>query len=180
MERFTRPGDAVLDPFTGLGTTFFAAQATGRVPWGVEANAQRHAWVTARTPFAAHLVHGDSANVRTFGFPAMDFCLTSPPYMPQHHAWNPLRNGDPAHAGYDAYLRGMQQIFRAVRAVMRPGATVVVQADNLVGEGALSTLVWDLGLALSDVMALEGEIVVTWSDDGAAEPFTQCLVFRVA
>jgi hypothetical protein len=180
LERFTRGGDVVLDPFAGLGTTFFAAQDMGRVPYGVEADAQRHAWVTTRTPFAGNLALGDAGDIASLGFPTADLCLTSPPYMPRHHTWNPLYGGDPAHDGYDAYLTRMRDIFRAVCAVMKPGAPVVVQADNLTHAG-FSPLVWDLGLALSDVMTLEGEICVVWSDPPrGTRPFTQCLVFRGA
>ncbi|MGB0719419.1 MAG: hypothetical protein ACPGRX_03045, partial [Bdellovibrionales bacterium] len=57
--------------------------------------------------------------------------ITSPPYMPVHHSWNPLYGGDPAHAGYDRYLSRMAEIFKNLSAIMKRGALVVVQADNL-------------------------------------------------
>lgn len=41
LNRFTEPGDKVLDPFTGLGTTFFVCERLNRVPFGVETHKQR-------------------------------------------------------------------------------------------------------------------------------------------
>ncbi len=63
---------------------------------------------------------------------------------------------------------------------MKTNAYLVVQADNLTNE-QFSPFVWDLGRALSEVMTLEGEIMVNWS--GSVESgnrFTQCLVFKNA
>lgn len=179
LEHFTRPGDAILDPFAGLGTTLLVAQDMDRRSYGVEPNAQRADWVEAQG-FTGRLVRGDSTDIGAYDLPPMDFCLTSPPYMPRHHRWNPLYNGDPAFDGYDIYLARMQEIFRAVYALIKPGGRVVVQADNLTRE-TFSPLVWDLGLALSEVMALEGEMCVVWSEcPDDVRPFTQCLVFRKA
>ncbi len=126
------------------------------------------------------LVHGDSARIASFGFPEMDFSLTSPPYMPRHHRWNPLYDGDERFDGYERYLSRMREIYQEICKLMKQGAYIVVQADNLVHEG-FSPLVWDLGRALSDVMTLDGEILVTWSENREnGNAFTQCLVFRNA
>ena len=38
VEAHTRPGDIVLDPFSGRGTALFAAATRGRTGWGVELN----------------------------------------------------------------------------------------------------------------------------------------------
>ncbi|ANL70543.1 hypothetical protein AMC83_CH00508 [Rhizobium phaseoli] len=92
--------------------------------------------------------------------------------------WNPLYNGDPAYDGYDVYLKRMQEIYGRICKRMKTNAYLVVQADNLTNE-QFSPLVWDLGRALSEVMTLEGEIMVNWSDAVESNnPFTQCLVFR--
>ena len=62
--------------------------------------------------------------------------------------------------------------------VMKPGARLVVQADNLVDGDEFSPLVWGLGKALSDVMRLDGEILVDWSENTENDnPFTHCLLF---
>ena len=38
IERYTRPGDRVLDPFVGRGSSIYAAAATGRTGCGIEIN----------------------------------------------------------------------------------------------------------------------------------------------
>lgn len=177
LERFTEPSDAVLDPFAGLGTSFFVCEEMGRIPYGVEADGQRYAWVKEQTAFKDNLFHADSAMIGSLGLPAIDFSLTSPPYMPNWHSWNPLFNGDPRHDGYKAYLGRLQDIYRQIHTVMKPGARLVVQADNLVDE-VFSPLVWDLGKALSEVMRLDGEILVDWTENRENDNvFTHCLVF---
>ena len=45
IDRFTRPGDVVLDPFMGRGTTLLEAALAGRIPCGFDAN-----------PLCAHLI----------------------------------------------------------------------------------------------------------------------------
>jgi site-specific DNA-methyltransferase (cytosine-N4-specific) len=45
----SRPGDVVLDPFAGSGTTFQAAEAIGRRWTGYELNPEYHALIAERT-----------------------------------------------------------------------------------------------------------------------------------
>lgn len=178
LEKFTKLGDKILDPFTGLGTTFFVCEEMGRVPYGVEADKRRHDWVKDRVQSKENLFLGDSADIPSLGLPKMDFSIASPPYMPRRHKWNPLYNGNPKYAGYDNYIKRMQKIYAGVQKIMKRNAYVVVQADNLAGE-YFSPLVWDLGAALSKIMRLEGEMLIQWSENRENEnAFTQCLIFK--
>ncbi|ANM08917.1 MULTISPECIES: DNA methyltransferase [unclassified Rhizobium] len=180
LDRFTKSGDAVFDPFVGLGTTFFVCEQKGRIPYGIETDRQRYEWVRERITTEDHLFSGDSAGLAAFGLPEMEFCITSPPYMPHWHKWNPLDNGDPNYDGYDVYLKRMQEIHGQICQRLKTNAYLVVQADNLTSE-KFSPLAWDLGRALSEVMMLEGEIMVTWSEAvESGNCFTQCLVFKNA
>ena len=99
LNKFTKTGDRVLDPFTGLGTTFFVCEESGRTPYGVEADPQRYEWVKEKIKNKDNLFYGDSGSMKSFNLPEIDFCITSPPYMPHWHTWNPLYNGDPEYAG---------------------------------------------------------------------------------
>jgi DNA modification methylase len=177
LKKFTRPGDKVLDPFTGLGTTLFVAEEMRRIPFGVERDERRHCWVASQLTHWSNLVHGDSRRLASYGFPKMDFAMTSPPYMPRHHRWNPLCEGNPARAGYEAYIKEMRGVFRQLARVMKRGSFIVVQADNM-RERSFTPLVRDLSLAIAETFRPENEIVVAWEGGPRDFRHTHCLVFK--
>ena len=98
-------------------------------------------------------------------------------YDPVTERW---RVGPPmsrAHAGYGAYLRDMERIFREVARIMKRGSFVVVHADNIAGR-TFTPLVRDLSVAIGRVLRLEMETVVAWEGAPAGRRHTHCLVFR--
>jgi hypothetical protein len=177
LKKFTSRGDKVFDPFAGLGTSLFVTEDMGRIPFGIEADPQRHQWVAGQMEHWTNLVHGDSARLQSMGFPKMDFSFTSPPYMPIHHQWNPLFAGNPAKAGYKNYLKRMEYIYGQLAGLMKRGAYVVVQADNLPGR-TYTPLVRDLSLAISKSLRPEAEIIVAWKNPKPDYLHTHCLVFK--
>ena len=177
LKAFTKPGDKVLDPFAGLGTTLFVAEDMKRIPYGIESERQKYEWTAGQLEHWQNIIHGDAANIAKFHLPKMDFCMTSPPYMPRHHKWNPLFSGNPAKAGYDVYLRRMKHIFKQIETVMKKGAHIVVQADNLRGP-VYTPLVRDLSLAIEPSFRLDNEITVKWDNPKPDYPNTQCLIFK--
>lgn len=178
IREFTKPGDKILDPFSGLGTTLFVAEEMKRIPFGVEYDPKRHQWVAGQMENWMHLVNGDSAKIAAMGFPKMDFCMTSPPYMPCHHKWNPLFAGNPAKAGYDKYLKQMGLIFAQVSKLMKRNAYIVVQADNLPGPPRYTPLVHDLAAVISKSFRPENEIIVAFEGGKKEYRHTHCLVFK--
>lgn len=178
IEKFTKKRDRVFDPFMGLGTTAFTAEDLGRVPYGIEHDPVRCEWVAGQLEQWMNMFHGDAADMDRLGLPKMDFCVTSPPYMPKHHKWNPLFGGDPAKAGYDVYLRRMGHIFKKLATVMKCNAYVVVHADNLLHGAHYTPLVRDLSLAIEKSMKLQAEIIVTWDNAKPDYPQTHCLLFK--
>src|SRR6187455_8558 len=60
LEEYTRPGDRVLDPFAGFGTTLLVAERMGRVPLGIEFNPQRCAYAQSLLQTANCLFQGDA------------------------------------------------------------------------------------------------------------------------
>ena len=177
IDHFTKKGDKVFDPFLGFGTTAFSAEKAGRLPYGIEADRARFEWAAGQLTHWNQIIHGDSALMNDYKFPKMDFCFTSPPYMPCHHKWNPLYGGDPQYAGYDCYLAQMGVIFAQLARVMKKNSYIVVQADNLPGK-RYTPLVRDLSLAISKSFQPRAESIIKWKNSKSDYPYTHCLVFK--
>ena len=179
LTAFTKRGDKVFDPFAGLGTTLFVAEEMNRIGYGIEADPMKQEWVAGQLENWTNLVCADSFKASKLGFPKMDFCMTSPPFMPNHHRWNPLFNGDPKKAGYDVYLKRMSAIFAGLKPVLKKGAMLVVQVDNIPGK-TYTPLVRDLSVAISKTFRPDGETIVAWKNGPADYPHTHCLIFKNA
>lgn len=177
LRRYTREGDKVFDPFCGLGTTLFVAEEMKRKAYGMEADVNRHAWVAGQLEGWMNLACADAARMAQMSFPKMDFCMMSPPFMPVHHQWNPLYAGNPAHAGYGRYLKRMRHILSQLPKVMKRGARVVIQVDNIPG-ARFTPLVRDIGAAASHSLRQEGEVIVAWEKPAGEYKNTHCLVFK--
>lgn len=177
IKEYTKKGHAVYDPFMGFGTTAFVAEKTGRIPYGTEADGERFEWAAGQLEHWQNIIHSDAAQAAKLGFPKMDFCITSPPYMPCHHKWNPLYGGDPKYAGYDTYLKRMGFIFGQIAKIMKRNAYIVVQADNLPGR-RYTPLVHDLHTQLAKHFTPQGETIVRWTDPKPDYPHTHCLIFK--
>ncbi len=97
MRRFTRPGELVLDPFAGLGTTLIEAQRLGRFAIGAElvpgvAERARRLLGLEENPYGVRteLLVGDSADPATahrvremmaqWGFSSAQLLILHPPY----------------------------------------------------------------------------------------------------
>ncbi len=100
---FTKPGQLVLDPFLGTGSTLLAAKLTNRNAVGIELTEQYTDISTqrlesckvdayppiyqTRIPTFQRAIQGDSRNLliiwKEHQFPEVDVCITSPPYWSQ-------------------------------------------------------------------------------------------------
>jgi modification methylase len=155
IERYTRPGDLVLDPMCGIGTTLVEAMHLGRDAAGVEyesrwaqvaaANIARARGATGR----AQVTCGDARSLPALlascaGKAAL--VVTSPPYgrsvHGQVHATPRAAGGgvrkydnrysdDPANLasrGLDDLLAGFTTVLAGCAQLLAPGGTVVVTA----------------------------------------------------
>ena len=180
-----------MDPFAGFGTILTLSEVMGRIPYGVERNADRVRYARSRLKTPSHLVEGDARDLVSFGFPKFDLCLTSPPYMTRDDPRNPLSHG--GRGGYEQYLRDLLRIFREVRRAGRSGSRIVVEVSNLRidasnrASGPVTLLAWDAAYRLSKVFEFEGEIVIGWKGTpayhhggtyGYGYDHSYCLVFR--
>jgi tRNA G10 N-methylase Trm11 len=152
---YTAPGDLVLDPMCGVGTTLVETVHQGRDAIGVE---YEHNWAElARANLAlataqgatgaGEVAVGDARHLSAVVAPAVrglvSLVLTSPPYGSSVHGRVRTRPGqgvhkshyrysaDPAnlaHVGTEGLLAAMQLVFAGCRALLKPGGFVVVTA----------------------------------------------------
>ena len=188
LDEFTDPGDVVLDPFAGFGTTLRVAERMAREAYGIEYDADRAAFVRENVDHPERVVHGDALDPESYeAFPAVDCCLTSPPYMLAVMERDPLTNYETTGRKYDEYLADLGGVFDHVDGLLREGGRVLVDVSNMKFEGAVTTLAWDVARVLGERFWFEGEVVVTWDGDdpedgegayGYGYDHSYCLVFE--
>lgn len=165
LETYTDPGDRVLDPFAGFGTTLRVAESLDRAAYGVEYEADRVAYVRERVAHPGRVVHGSALELPALDVPPVACCLTSPPFMVEGMDVDPLQNyeGD---SDYGAYLEDLRTTFAGVGEVAAAGAVVLVDVVNVKHVGEVTRLAWDVADVLAEVLHFEGELVVTWEGEG--------------
>jgi len=156
----------------------FIEEELNRVPYGIEFESQKHQWVAGQLENWTHLIHDDAARLEKYNFPKMDLVLTSPPYMPRHHKYNPLYGGDPKYAGYDQYLKRMGFIFKKIGGVMKKNAPLIIHVDNLQHGKTFTPLVRDIANTLDKNFIQTGETIVQWKNSKPDYPQTQFLIFK--
>jgi tRNA G10 N-methylase Trm11 len=179
---FSVKGDVVLDPFAGYGTTAVAAVSMGRRTIAVEILAERIAHIRRRlgsdTPTAT-VIDGDARHLERLVTDRVDLCLTSPPYMAAvDHPENPL-TGYRTHDGdYATYLVELEDVFRQVARLLRPGGHFVlnVAEPRQAGDG-VTPLVADLRTRCLRYFTLRQEVVLTWDHPPPGLTNDRLLVF---
>ena len=174
---YTEPGDLVLDPMCGIGTSLVEATHLGRDAVGVEyeppwAQLARRNLHHARAQGATGhgTVHqGDARQISSLLDPELAgrvaLVLTSPPYGSSLHGQVTARPGtgvakrdyrysrDPAnlaHVGLDKLVTGMVDILTACTALLRPGGIVAMTVRPYWSRGALVDLPGRLTTAITD------------------------------
>ncbi|WP_051362612.1 TRM11 family SAM-dependent methyltransferase [Amycolatopsis thermoflava] len=155
IEHYTRPGELVLDPMCGIGTTLVEAVHLGRRAVGVEYEPHWVAVSRSNLELAreegidhdARVIQGDARQLLTLlpqeyvGQAAL--VVTSPPYGPSTHGrvavapsegiqkyWHrygsALDRGNLANIGHHRLLAGFTRILAGLRTFLRPGGHVVI------------------------------------------------------
>lgn len=176
----TDPGDVVLDPFAGYGTTLVVAERLGRQAIGIELLAEHLEIARSRTGGRAHLVHGDARRLLTLVDDGVDLVLTSPPYMPsEDHPENPLTGYTTDDGDYPTYLRELGSVFAQVGTLLRPrGYLVVNVADVVAQDGRVTPLVSDIGAVIAEHLTLLGTTTLRWDEQPAGLADDYLLWFR--
>ncbi|MFD8497285.1 TRM11 family SAM-dependent methyltransferase [Amycolatopsis sp. NPDC059657] len=155
IAHYTEPGDLVLDPMCGIGTTLVEAVRAGRRAAGIEYEPH---WVdVARANLAlAHdtgveyegrVFHGDARQIASLLPPEYlgqaALVVTSPPYGPSthgqvsvsrtvgiqkyHHLYgNTLDRGNLANIGHHRLLAGFTRILAGLVPFLRPGGHIAI------------------------------------------------------
>ncbi|GAA2756934.1 DNA methyltransferase [Actinopolymorpha rutila] len=180
LAAYTSPGDVVLDPFAGFGTTLVVAEKLGRRPVGLEILPSRVAYVRERLRDPSAIIEADARRLGELDLPPVDFTMTSPPYMTRSdHPENPLNGYRTDDGDYGRYLDELTAVYSAIGRLLRgPESRAVVNVSNLRTDTGVSPLAWDVGAALSRVLAFDQEVVLDWDDPEDWYTNDYCLVFR--
>jgi SAM-dependent methyltransferase len=165
----SKPGELVLDPFAGYGTTVALAERMGRRALGIELVPAHLEIARRRTGGAARLILGDARELSTLVDEPIDLVLTSPPYMPAaDHPENPLTGYATDDGDYAVYLRELGVIFGQVASMLRPGGQVVVNVANVVAtDGTVTPLASDLAGVIDEHVPLMGVTTLQWDEPPA-------------
>ena len=170
IERCTRPGDLVLDPFAGFGTTLATAVGAGRRALGIELLPERVQACQERDPEAI-VVEGDArgllrvleeADLReTIG--RVDLVLTSPPYMTaEGHDADPLTGYEENGGEYRRYVSELELVAAQCARVLAPDGYVVWNVADM-HDGAVTTpLINDCRRLLSRHLTGVGMTEIAW------------------
>jgi len=174
---YTQPGDLVLDPMCGIGTTLVEATHLGRdavgveyeAPWAQLARRNLHHARGQGATGSGTVVCGDARQLDTVLDPDLvgrvALVLTSPPYGASLHGqvdavpgagirkrdYRYSRDRDNlAHVGLDKLITGMVDILTACTALLRPGGIVAMTVRPYWSRGALIDLSGRLTTAITD------------------------------
>jgi DNA modification methylase len=167
IRRVTKPGEVVLDPFAGYGTTLVVAARLGRRAIGVELLPAHVELIRARIGKTdARVIAGDARALAALVREPIDLVLTSPPYMAgASHPENPLNAYRTDDGDYAAYLRELGSIFGQAARLLRPGGHLVVNVANVIGsDGRVTPLAGDLAPIIGEHVPLLGATTLEWDE----------------
>jgi SAM-dependent methyltransferase len=174
---YTSPGDLVLDPMCGIGTTLVEAVHLGRdavgveyeQPWAQLARRNLHHARSQGATGTGTVTCGDARQLPTVLDPAMAghvaLVLTSPPYGASLHGQVIPRPGagiekrdyrysrdrdNLAHVGLDKLLAGMVDILTACHDLLKPGGILAMTVRPYWSRGVLVDLPGRLTTAVTD------------------------------
>lgn len=170
IERCTRVGDVVFDPFAGFGTTLARSAALGRKGIGIELLPERVEILRTRAP-GAHIIEGDARELlrilRTSAPHLIDggveLVLTSPPYMTSNaHEPDPLTAYEKGGGDYSRYLAELGLVAQQLARIVKPGGFVVWNVADILHEGRTTHLISDCAEVLEQHLRPVGVTEIVW------------------
>lgn len=179
LEELTAPGDVVLDPFAGYGTTLLVSEQMHRTAIGVELLADRAETIRQRSDGRSRVITGDARRLADLDIGPVDLCLTSPPYMNAvHHPQNPLTGYRTLDGDYRVYLDELAEVFRAVGRVLRPGGRLVLNVADVVTGTVVTPLARDIARAVPPHLSPRGTTRLQWDRPPPGLRGDCCLLFE--
>jgi DNA modification methylase len=140
---FTHPGETVLDPFCGSGTTNVEAKRLGRNSVGIDVNsystnmtlhrlAELDMQMVERSNTRHEIVQGNCVEImKQISEESVDLIVTSPPYFDVVD----YKDNHPEQWGniheYPVFLNKMELAFQKMNKVLKPGGYVVVVTQDV-------------------------------------------------
>jgi DNA modification methylase len=132
--RYTQPGDLVLDPMVGSGTTLVECRLLGRNGIGVDVNYQSLMLAFDRLNFEPHslyeelpqsnirLFHGDARLLSLIGDETVDLVATHPPYagIIAYSKSAPVEGDLSQIRSLEGFLQAIEQVARECYRVLKP------------------------------------------------------------
>jgi DNA methylase len=171
---FSTPGDVVLDPFAGFGTTLIVAERLSRKAIGFEPDPERFMYARKQIGADTLLVNDRAENIGRYDVVLADLVVCSPPFdeLSMYSA-----NTDPGR-----YLDTLVRILLKVSNVARPSAPIAVEMVNRrLSNGQVIPLAFQLAVRLAGIKRFEGEIVFCNKDGVEVVPtfsHSYMMVFR--
>ena len=179
LDEYTRRGDLVFDPFAGFGTTLVVAERMGRRALGVELLPERVEYTRSRLRDPNAIIEGDALRIEELALPAIDFSMTSPPYMNSvDNPQNPLTGDKTLDGDYHRYLGELGSIYRVIAERLRPGGRAVINAADIITGDVTTELARDLTRELSRVLDFEESVIVESASPPPWMAADYCLIFR--
>lgn len=175
ISRFTDPGDLVIDPFAGYGTTLLVAERMGRVGLGYEILDDRATYANSLLSLS-EVRAGDirQAEVSEMG---AKLVISSPPYMNRTDVEDPLQGYTVPVASYEQYVAELASIYVALGKALTADGRLVVQLQNLRNSQGATPLVFDLAAAIGDGLEFMGEEITIWGKDCYGYSHGYCLIY---
>jgi len=79
---------------------------------------------------------------------------------------------------YQTYLYEIEGVFAAVASLLQPAAHAIVNVANLVSDGMITPLAWDIARRISRHLTLRQEVFICWDQQPPALSGDYCLVFQ--
>lgn len=185
INNFSRQEDVIFDPFAGFGTTLYISEKLGRKGYGMEYLPDRVDYIQSIIKNKENITCGNALDMDEINLPAIDFSITSPPYMSKNkHEEYPFAAYKVTGEDYHQYLIDIERVYRHLQRKLKPNAYAVIEISNIIKDGVLTTLAWDVANSVGKVLTLEKEIIINWESDKKPEKYgfgfdhSYCLVFK--